>query len=85
VRRIEVMAPGKDLEREVREDLSEPVGHPRVVVRVAPTAQSEVDRSLEPTQHAEFEIRSEEGPKERPQAGSGDERSIVQRSPATRD
>ena len=56
VRRVEVMALRKGLDREVREDLAQPVGHPAEVVRVASAAEGEVDRPVERFERFDIEI-----------------------------
>jgi hypothetical protein len=47
VRRVEVVPLVKHLEREVRENFPEPCGNLAELVRVAETAEREVDRTLE--------------------------------------
>jgi hypothetical protein len=48
VRWVEMMAVREQVQREVREDAGESHCHPRIEVRIAPAAESEVDRSIEP-------------------------------------
>jgi hypothetical protein len=57
VRWVEMVALLEHVEREVAEDLARSVGHPAVVVRVAPTAKREVDGPLERPQAVEVECR----------------------------
>jgi hypothetical protein len=65
MRRVEVVSVGKDLEGEGREHTSQPIGHPRVEVGVAPTTEGEPDGTSETTEGFEVQVggeeRSEEG------------------------
>ena len=57
MRRIEMVALRKDVERKVGEDLARSLGHPGVVVRVAAAAEREVDGLCKVAQAVEAERR----------------------------
>ena len=67
--RVEVMSIGEHLDGEVPEDARQPLGHPGVVVGMAPTAEREPHRPVESPQRVKIEVRGEEGPQERMDPG----------------
>ena len=60
VRRVEVVTFGERLDREVGEDLRQPIRHPTVVVRIAAAAEREVHGPIERPQCVEVEVAAVE-------------------------
>jgi hypothetical protein len=56
MRRVEVMTILETLDREIRKDHSQAVGHPAVQIRVAATTEGKPDRAVEATQRRKIEI-----------------------------